>query len=78
MGKRGGDKIDLRSVSPQYEEVSADLLRVHASLCQVLNVSGAGDVIQKILLEWDGFRWLAEDGKDADLLSARLSLIQAF
>jgi hypothetical protein len=59
MRKRGGDKVDVRSVSPQYEEVSADLLRVHASLCQVLDVSGAGEAIEAILREWDQFRVLA-------------------
>ena len=78
LGKRGGDKVDLRSVSPEYEEVSADLLRVHASLCQLLYASGAGEAIEKILRDWEQFRVLAEDGRDADLLSARLSLIQAF
>ena len=71
--------MDLRSVSPNlYPEVSADLLRIHASLCQVLHASGAGEAIDKLLREWEQFRVLAEDGGDASLLSARLSLIHAF
>ena len=52
-------------------------LKVHAALCQVLHASGAGEVIEKILREWEQFSVLAEDGGDADLLSARLSLIPA-
>ena len=71
--------MDLRSVSPNlYSEVSVDLLRIHVSLCQVLHTSGAGEAIDKLLREWEQFRVLAEDGGDASLLSARLSLIHAF
>ena len=74
-----GDTVDLGSVDPSlYPEVSADFLRIHASLCQVLHASGAGEAINKILREWEQFRVLAEDGGDATLLSARLSLIHAF
>lgn len=53
------------------------MLRVHASLCPVSHASGAGDAIEKILRDWQQFRVLAEDGRDAVFLSARLSLIQA-
>jgi hypothetical protein len=71
--------VDLRSVKPRsLSAVSADYLRVHASLCQVLHASGAGEAIDKILREWGQFRVLAEDGRDATMLSDRLSMIQAF
>jgi len=74
--KACGEKVDLRSVSTLYPEVSPLYLRIHAALCQVLHASGAGEAIDKTLLEWEEFRWLARDGRDAELLSARLSLIQ--
>ena len=79
-GARGyGDSVDLRSVDPtRYPNVSADFLRIHTSLCQVLHASGAGEVIDKILRDWEQFRVLAEDGGDATLLSARLSLVHIF
>ena len=78
-GSKGcGDTVDLRSVDPiLYPAISADLLQIHASLCQVLHASGAGEAISKILREWEQFRVLPEDGGDASLLSARLSLIHA-
>ena len=69
--------MDLRSVSFHYEEISPESLKVHASLCQVLHASGAGEVIKQILREWERFRVLAEDGGDAELLSARLSPLPA-
>ena len=74
--KACGEKVDLRSVSTLYPEVSPLFLRIHAALCQVLHASGAGTAIDKTLLEWRRFRRLAGDGRDAELLSARLSLIQ--
>jgi hypothetical protein len=74
--KACGEKVDLRSVSTLYPEVSPVFLRIHAALCQVLHASGAGVAIDKTLLEWERFRWLAGEGRDAELLSARLSLIQ--
>ena len=79
-GSKGcGDIVDLRSDDPiHYLNISADLLRIHASLCQVLHASGAGEAIDKILRDWEQSRVLAEDGGDATLLSARLSLIRAF
>lgn len=64
--------MDLRSVSPDIPEISPLFLRIHASLCQVLHASGAGEVIDKILREWKKFCVLAEDGGDAELLSDRL------
>jgi hypothetical protein len=61
--------VELSGVSPIY-------LRIHVSLCKVLHASGAGEAIDKILREWGQFRVLAEDGRDATLLSDRLSMIQ--
>lgn len=77
VGKRSGEQVDLRSVSPDIPEVSSFFLRIHASLCQVLHASGAAEVIDKILREWQRSCVLAEDGGDAALLSARLSMIPA-
>ena len=61
-----------------YSDISPEFLRIHASLCQVLHASGAGEAINTMLREWEEFQVLAEDGGDANLLSARLSLIHAF
>ena len=74
-----GEQADLRSASPAlYPPVSSVLLRIHASLCQVLHACGAGEVIDRILRDWEEFRVLGEDGTDAQLLTDRLSLIAAF
>ena len=71
--------MDLRSIDPaRYPNVSSDFLPIYASLCQVLHESGAGEVIDKILREWKQSCVLAEDGRDAILLSARLSMIHVF
>ena len=75
VGKASGDQVDLRSVSPNYPEVSPLYLHIHASLAQVLHASGAGEAIDQILREWEQYRVLSQDGRDAELLSARLSLI---
>lgn len=77
VGKASGDNVNLRSVSPNYPEVSPLYVSIHASLAQVLHASGAGEAIDKILREWEQYRVLSQDGSDADLLSARLSLIAA-
>jgi hypothetical protein len=75
VGKASGGQVDLRSVSPNYPEISPLYLCIHASLAQVLHASGAGEAIDKILREWEQYRVLSRDGRDAELLSARLSLI---
>ena len=75
--KGNGDTVSLKSVSNSYPDPSPTLLQIHASLCQVLHASGAGEAIDRILREWKRYRVFAEDGRDAELLSARLSLIQA-
>jgi hypothetical protein len=75
VGKASGEQVDLRSVSPNYPEVSPLFLRIHASLAQVLHASGAGEAIDKTFGEWEQYRVLSQDGRDAELLSARLSLI---
>lgn len=78
MGIKSGEQVDFRSVARDIPEVSSLFLRIHASLCQVLHASGAAEVIDKILRDWEKFSVLAEDGGDAELLSARLSMIHAF
>jgi hypothetical protein len=75
IGKVSGEQVDLRSVSPIYPEVSPLYLRIHASLAQVLHASGAGEAIDQILREWGQYRVLSADDGDAELLSARLSLV---
>jgi hypothetical protein len=76
--KKSGDIVDLRSHSPDYPGPSPFLLKIHASLSQVLHASGAGEVIDNVMREWEEYKVLADDGSDAHLLSARLSLIPAF
>ena len=75
VGKVSGEQVDLRSGSTIYPEVSPLYLRIHASLAQVLHASGAGEAIDQILQEWAQYRVLSADGGDAELLSARLSLV---
>lgn len=58
--------------------VSRRLLRIHAALSQVFHASGAGEAVDKILREWQGYKVLAGDGSDANLLASRISLISAY
>ena len=67
--------MDLRSVHSDYAEVEPYFLLIHASLAKVLHASGAGEAIDKILEEWEKTAVLSQDGRDAELLLARLSLV---
>jgi hypothetical protein len=71
-GKACRDNVSLRSVSNRYPEVSLTFLRIYTSLCRVLHTSGGGEAIDKILRDWERIGVLAKDGRDAELLSARL------
>jgi len=76
--KAAGERVDFRSVDPRkYLDVSSEYLRIHGALAQVLHMTGAGEAIDRILWDWNQYVVLAEDGTDAELLSARLSLIEA-
>lgn len=75
MQKHVESQVNLKSVSHLYPKISPLLLRIQASLCKILHASESGEVIHKILKDWERCSILAEDGRDAELLSARLSLI---
>lgn len=71
--------MDFHSSDPTlYPDVSPLYLRIHSAVAEMLLVTGAGNAIDEIMHEWEEFISLSEDGTDAELLAARLSLIQAF
>jgi len=74
-----GERVNFNSLDPvSYPDIDPFLLRIHAALAQVLHLSGAAEAIDKIMRDRDQVAVLSRDGSDAELLYARLSLIQAF
>ncbi|KAF3908519.1 hypothetical protein ABW21_db0205847 [Orbilia brochopaga] len=73
---------DTRIVLKSHEGIplpSKYYLSLHRALCMALDVSGAGRKLD-VLLDEDGYylpRELAEDGRDAEFLEARLRLFTA-
>jgi hypothetical protein len=61
----------------EYPSISRKLLGVHAAIAKVLHVTGAGEAIDNILVEWERIIYLSEDGADASLLTDRLGLVKA-
>jgi hypothetical protein len=55
--------------------ISSFYLKIHAALSEVFHANGAGEYIDSVLREWSRYNVLAEDGTDAELLRARLSLL---
>ena len=56
---------DLLLPNPVY-------LRIHAACCRVAHLSGAGEVIDKVLEDLEDIRVLSKDGSSAHLLSFAL------
>jgi hypothetical protein len=77
---RTGDTLTLVNVDPTvYESVDPRLLDIHASLAEVFHLSGAGEVIDRILRELDAMKCLADDGSSIEVLTLAMNrLIAAF
>ena len=77
---RTGDIVTLVNVDPTiYESVDCRLLNIHASLAEILHLSGAGEVIEEILRDLDVTKCLAYDGSSTEVLTLAVNqLIAAF
>jgi len=77
---RTGDIVTLVNVDPTvYESVDCRLLNIHASLAEILHLSGAGEVIEQILRDFNVTKCLAYDGSSAEVLTLAVNqLIAAF
>lgn len=72
-----GDYVEFLNHVPGYPSISCKLLSVHAAIAEVFHITGAGEAIDNILIEWERILYLSEDGADVKLLADRLSLIGA-
>ena len=77
---RTGDTLTLVNIDPTvYESVDYRLLNIHASLAEILHLSGAGEVIDRILRDLDVTKCLAHDGSSTEVLALAMNqLIAAF
>jgi hypothetical protein len=77
---RTGDIVTFINVDPTvYESVDSRLLNIHASLAEILHLSGAGEVIEQILRDLDVIKCLAHDGSSTGVLALAMNqLIAAF
>lgn len=73
-GLRIGDTFDFVNVDPSlYESVDRRLLAVHSSIAEVLHLTGAGEVIDRYLQDFENTKVLSQDGSSVDILSMALS-----
>jgi hypothetical protein len=63
------------SGSPPIPDVSPFLLKIHASRSEDFHASGVGEAVDRVMIDIHGYKVLAEDGTDAELLAAQLSMI---
>ena len=77
---RTDDTITLVNIDPTvYESVDSRLLNIHASLSEILYLSGAGEVIDRVLRDAEAMKCLADDGSSTEMLTfATNQLIAAF
>ena len=54
--------IRLSTQDAQYTLPSRILLETHAAIAKILNMTGMGDIIEKVLEDRQRIRCLAEDG----------------
>lgn len=72
-----GESGEFVHVVPEYPAISRILLWVHAAITEVMDMMGAGEVIDAVLRDWEQLTHLDEEGGDADLLAQRLNLVIA-
>jgi hypothetical protein len=77
---RTDDIVTLVNIDPTvYESVDCRLLNIHASLAEILHLSGAGEIIEQILRDLGVTKCLAHDGSSIEMLSMAMNqLITAF
>ena len=62
-----------------YQSVDCRLLNIHASLAEILHLSGAGEAVEQILRDLDVTKCLPQDGSSSDVLTLAINqLIAAF
>ena len=72
-----GQYVEFVNLTPEYPAISRRLLQIHAAIAEVLHMIGAGEVIDKILQDWERIHQLDEGGADISLLDSRLKLVMA-
>jgi hypothetical protein len=73
-GLRIGDTFEFVNADPSlYESVDQRLLVIHSSISEVLHLTGAGQVIDRYLQDFENTKVLSEDGSSVDILSMALS-----
>jgi len=70
VGLKYGDELEFLNVDPDaYESIDETLLEIHASIAEVLHMTGVGEMIEKLWGDWEELPVLAEDGTSANALS---------
>ena len=77
---RTDDIVTLVNVDPTvYESVDPRLLNIHASLAEILHLSGAAEVVDRILRDLETTKCLAHDGSSTEVLALVMNqLVVAF
>jgi hypothetical protein len=66
--------LSLSTLDPSlYENVDRRLLVIHSSIAELLHFTGAGQVIDRYLQDFEDTQVLSEDGSSVDILSMALS-----
>ena len=59
----------LKSAHPDLPLPNPVYLRIHAAICRVAHLSGAGEYMDKVLEDLEDIRVLSNDGSSAHILS---------
>ena len=72
---RSGSYFQFPHIDPRLPKISTKLLGIHAAVAELMHMTGAGELIDKLLRDWEQIEVLSEDGADAELLRERLQLV---